>query len=36
MPYADVAAALGVTPAAARRRAADGIAALRARMGVGP
>jgi RNA polymerase sigma factor (sigma-70 family) len=34
MPYADIAAELGVTPAAARRRAADGIAALRVRMGV--
>jgi RNA polymerase sigma factor (sigma-70 family) len=36
MPYADLAAELGVTPAAARRRAADGIAALRARMGAKP
>jgi RNA polymerase sigma factor (sigma-70 family) len=34
MPYADVAAELGVSPAAARRRAADGIATMRARMGV--
>ena len=34
MPYADVAAELGVTPAAARRRAADGIATLRTRLGV--
>jgi RNA polymerase sigma factor (sigma-70 family) len=34
MPYADIAAELGVTPAAARRRAADGIAALRTRMRV--
>jgi RNA polymerase sigma factor (sigma-70 family) len=34
MPYADVAVELGVTPAAARRRAADGIATLRARLGV--
>ena len=34
MPYADIAAELGVTSAAARRRAADGIAALRARMEV--
>jgi RNA polymerase sigma factor (sigma-70 family) len=33
MPYADVAVALGVTPAAARRRAADGIAALRVKLG---
>ncbi len=33
IPYADIAVELGVSPAAARRRAADGIAALRARLG---
>jgi RNA polymerase sigma factor (sigma-70 family) len=33
LPYADVAAEMGVSPAAARRSAADGIAVLRTRLG---
>ncbi len=32
LPYDEIAAALDITPAAARRRAADGIAALRTRL----
>ena len=36
LPYADVAAELGGTEAAARRAAADGIARLRATIGVRP
>jgi RNA polymerase sigma factor (sigma-70 family) len=32
LPHDDIAAALGISPAAARRRAADGIAALRTRL----
>jgi len=32
VPHTEVAAALDITPAAARRRAADGVAALRAQM----
>jgi RNA polymerase sigma factor (sigma-70 family) len=35
LPYAEVAAAMGTSPAAARRNAADGIAALRARLSEG-
>ncbi|MCB0881908.1 MAG: sigma-70 family RNA polymerase sigma factor [Thermoleophilia bacterium] len=35
LPYADVAAAMGGTPEAARRAAADGVAALRRRLGAG-
>jgi len=37
LPHHEIAAALGISPAAARRRAADGIAALRTRLtGGGP
>jgi RNA polymerase sigma factor (sigma-70 family) len=36
LPHHEIAAALGITPAAARRRAADGIAALRTRLTGGP
>jgi RNA polymerase sigma factor (sigma-70 family) len=35
LPYAEVAAAMGTSPAAARRSAADGIATLRARLSEG-
>lgn len=35
LPYADVAAVMGGTPDAARRAAADGVAALRRRMAAG-
>jgi RNA polymerase sigma factor (sigma-70 family) len=36
LPYAEVAALIGGTPAAARRAASDGVAALRARLGPQP
>ena len=36
LPHHEIAAALGISPAAARRRAADGIAALRTRLTGGP
>ena len=36
LPHDEIAATLGISPAAARRRAADGIAALRTRLMGGP
>jgi RNA polymerase sigma factor (sigma-70 family) len=36
LPHNEIAAVLGISPAAARRRAADGIAALRTRLTGGP